>query len=538
VNLAYDNSGRLNTLTLARGVTTYNYSQSTGQLGSITAPDGGGLFYGYSGSLLTTTAWNGQVAGTVARAYNNDLRVTSLSVNGVATTFSYDADTLLTQAGDLTLTRDPSNGVITATALGNQRVTLSYNGFWELTGTTASYNTTLLLGHKYNRDQLGRITQKVETLGGADTTVDYVYDLAGRLAQVKQNGTTTATYTYDSNSNRLSVDSSGGMTNASYDSQDRLIQYGSVTYTYSAAGELQSKRAGTQLTTYEYDEVGNLLSVRLPDDTLITYVIDGQNRRIGKKVGGSLLKGFLYQDQLRLVAELDGHNIVVSRFIYGSRSNAPDYMIKNGATYRLVHDQLGSPRLVVDVATGAIVQRLDYDEFGQVTQDTKPGFQPFGFAGGLYDPDTKLVRFGLRDYDAETGRWAAKDPLRFDGGDANLYGYALSDPVNRIDPSGQAPSVWGKVLDTWRYLELLWDLFHGKPKLPPKPPPPPPPVQPPEPIGPPPPPEAPPCSSGGIVGEVGGYLTVIGSRFVSILPPIPVCLLPNHQASPECGGGA
>jgi len=42
---------------------------------------------------------------------------------------------------------------------------------------------------------------------------------------------------------------------------------------------------------------------------------------------------------------------------------------------------------------------------GNVINDTNPGFQPFGFAGGLYDPDTRLTRFGVRDYDAETGRW-------------------------------------------------------------------------------------------------------------------------------------
>jgi len=35
---------------------------------------------------------------------------------------------------------------------------------------------------------------------------------------------------------------------------------------------------------------------------------------------------------------------------------------------------------------------------------TSTGFQPFGFAGGLYDRDTNLVRFGARDYDPETGR--------------------------------------------------------------------------------------------------------------------------------------
>ena len=68
--------------------------------------------------------------------------------------------------------------------------------------------------------------------------------------------------------------------------------------------------------------------------------------------------------------------------------------------------------------------------------DTNPGFQPFGFAGGLYDPDTKLVRFGARDYDAQTGRWTTKDPIWFAGGQANLYAYVHSDPLNRTDASG------------------------------------------------------------------------------------------------------
>jgi len=54
----------------------------------------------------------------------------------------------------------------------------------------------------------------------------------------------------------------------------------------------------------------------------------------------------------------------------------------------------------------------------------------------LYDEATKLTRFGARDYDAETGRWTSKDPIRFSGGDMNLYGYVVQDPVNRIDPEG------------------------------------------------------------------------------------------------------
>jgi RHS repeat-associated protein len=55
--------------------------------------------------------------------------------------------------------------------------------------------------------------------------------------------------------------------------------------------------------------------------------------------------------------------------------------------------------LIVNVATGSVVEEIDYDEFGNVTNDTAGGLTPFGFAGGLYDRDTGFVRFGARDYD-------------------------------------------------------------------------------------------------------------------------------------------
>jgi RHS repeat-associated protein len=135
----------------------------------------------------------------------------------------------------------------------------------------------------------------------------------------------------------------------------------------------------------------------------------------------------------------------VARFVYGERVNVPELMVRGGATYRLLTDAIGSVRLVVDVATGTVAQRMDYDEFGRVVLDTSPGFTPFGVAGGLYDPDTGLVRFGARDYDPEVGRWTAKDPLLFDGGDTNLYGYAHGDPVNRTDPTGRQDTTWGQI---------------------------------------------------------------------------------------------
>ena len=215
-----------------------------------------------------------------------------------------------------------------------------------------------------------------------------------------------------------------------------MTSYGGNTYQYTANGELTSKTNTEGTTGYSYDVLGNLTEVNLVDGTKITYVIDGANRRIGKKVNGTLTQGFLYQDSLNPVAELDGSGNVVSRFVYGTRGNVPDYMVKGGVTYRIIADHLGSVRLVVNTSTGDIVQKMEYDEFGKVTQDTNPGFQPFGFAGGLYDEDTGLVLFGFRDYDPETGRWTRKDPIGFNGGDCNLYGYVLNDSINKLDIFG------------------------------------------------------------------------------------------------------
>ena len=358
-------------------------------------------------------------------------------MNGLSVGLTYDADDLIVGAGALTLSRSAQNGLITGTALGNVRDTWTYDAFAAPIGYNASFNTTAIFAEALTRDKAGRITQKSETIGGATSTFSYNYDPSGRLVSVSRNGVVVSTYAYDVNGNRSSITTSGGTINGAYDNQDRLVQYGPTAYTYTANGDLATRTISTQTTRYTYDALGNLTTVALPDGRSLTYLVDGRNRRIGKLVNGVLAKGYLYQDGLKPIAEVDGNSTVISRFVYASRINVPEYMIKGGVIYRIVVDHLGSPRLVVDVASGSVAQRLDYDEFGSVLTDTNPGFQPFGFAGGLYDQDTKLVRFGARDYDATNGRWTAKDPLLFAAGVANLYTYALNDPVSVSDPTGR-----------------------------------------------------------------------------------------------------
>jgi RHS repeat-associated protein len=293
------------------------------------------------------------------------------------------------------------------------------------------------------------------------TTRSYGYgdsaNAAGWLSSVTVSGSAAAsrTYEYDDNApggngNRtLERDGTGAaLAGASYDDQDRLLTYGAYTYSHTAAGEqsLRVSPGDTLMTTY--DALGNLVRAKLapatysaqPDTplvgTVITYRIDGENRRVQKLVNGTPVQGWLYRDGLAPVAELDGTGAVVNRYVYGTQSYTPDLILRADGAYRVVTDQLGSIRAVVNVATGAVAQRIEYDAWGVQTLNTATEFQGLGYAGGLTDQDTKLVRFGARDYDPSVGLWTAKDPLDMEGHSTNLYRYSWNQPTALIDPAG------------------------------------------------------------------------------------------------------
>jgi RHS repeat-associated protein len=210
---------------------------------------------------------------------------------------------------------------------------------------------------------------------------------------------------------------------------------GTDIYQYDLDGFLTSKTDGTDVTQYDYSSRGELLSVALPNGTFIEYVHDPLGRRIAKKVDSVIVEKYLWQGLTRLLAIYDGSDNLLQRFEYAD-ARMPVAMISDSYTYYLTYDQVGSLRIVAD-ASGNVVKNIDYDSFGNVISDSDPSFEvPFGFAGGLHDRDTGLVRFGYRDYDPDIGRWTAKDPIGFDGGDTDLYGYCINDPINLIDPYG------------------------------------------------------------------------------------------------------
>ncbi len=430
LSFSYDGAGRLETITGPQRQITYAY-RGTGTVDRITAP-GGSLAFTYDGSHVTGINTDGPIASSLSWAYNADLAPVSESVGGTSVAFGYDNDGLLVRSGDLVLTRDANNGTVKTASIGKLAETYQYNSHGELQEYAVTFDGTPLTSYTYGRDGAGRIT----TITRPGSLTGFAYDAAGRLQTASAGVVASSEYTYDKNGNRRSRTRSGGIVDeGTYDEQDRLIAYGDTTYTYMPNGELETSTTGGATTSFGYDSFGNLRTVGIPG-MAIEYLVDAVNRRVGKKVNGSLTRGWVYADGYRIVAEVDAAGTVVSRFVYGTRANVPDYLVRGGETFRIIANHVGSPELVVNIATGVVVQRIEYDEFGSVLSDTNPGFQPFGFAGGLYDRDTGFVRFGARDYDARTGRWTTKDPLGFGGGDANLYAYVHGDPVNMIDPSG------------------------------------------------------------------------------------------------------
>jgi RHS repeat-associated protein len=455
-----DAAGRMASVTTPRTTIQAGYHPTSGRLASLADSAGASLAFTYDGPLVKSVNWTGPVSGQVQYTYDSDFRLSTLNIAGQSFAFGYDPDGLLTSAGSLVLTRNPATGFLAGTMLagagGTVSTTVVYNEYGEPSLLSASWDQVPLYSQSLERDHAGRVQHVVETVQGESHTYVYQYDLGGRLSSVVVDGIVRSEYGYNANGSRTSAKLEDNSVTATYDAQDRLSTYGDATYIFGPNGDLQQrKRAGEANSThYVYDAAGNLVAAMLSDGTQIEYIIDAQNRRIGKKANGTLTRGFIYDGQFRIVAELDGNNAVVSRFIYATQKQSPDYLIKDGVTYGIVKNHLGSVRLVINTSNGAVAQRRDYDEWGNTTLDTNPGFQPFGFAGGLNDLDTQIVRFGSRDYDSEVGRWTHKDSIGFEGETTNLYEYVENRPLDFIDMEGTSAVIPMDSIDDWIMLPV------------------------------------------------------------------------------------
>lgn len=439
----YDEAGRLAAHAYPGGGEVYQYGGPMGgaMLTGIHSSNGVSLSYTYDGSIMLEEIWSGPVTGSVSRRYDNNLWVTNLLVNGTEiATFEYDADGLPSRVGPLQVFHDEINGLVTGTVFGLVTDASAYNNFGELTRYRVDIGSSNLYEAAFQRDGLGRVTNEIIQMDGTSITNIYAYDAQSRYLRVTTNGTTRQ-WLFDADGNITNVVHDGySIATASYDAEDRIERWQTNTYRFTARGTLATAEVDTVTTVFDYDARSALLGLTRSSGSItnLSYLIDGKGRRIARTANGVRTHGYLYSDTIHPVAILNPDNSIAATLIYQPLASTPSFMTAGTNLYRIISDRLGSPLYVIDSATGVIVQRQTYDVWGRVTSDSSPLFQPLGFAGGLYDPASGLVRFGARDYDSSVGRWTTKDPLLSHKTSMNLYRYCNNDPVNRIDAMGLA----------------------------------------------------------------------------------------------------
>lgn len=313
-------------------------------------------------------------------------------------------------------------------------VNINHDSLGRVSGRSHTVNGHNIYSIQLAYDSRGNISGKTETVSGLQTTWAYTYDADGQLTGAKKNGADAEIFVYDINGNRTSYEQAGEWkVLADYDRQDRLTRMGGAIYQFNADGQLTQRGPDAFL----YSATGELLQATVAGQT-ITYSYDGMGRRVAKTDGAGTWQ-YLYGDlnnPFQLTAMRDPAG-TLSYYYYDG--NGLLLAFDKGATrYYVATDQVGTPKVVTDTS-GTVVKLMEYDSFGRAVFDSNQAFElPVGFAGGINDAKTGLVRFGYRDYEPITGRWTAKDPIFFAGGQGNLFGYVQNNPVNWVDPKGLA----------------------------------------------------------------------------------------------------
>jgi len=438
ISTTYTN-GRVTSIQTPEGTTNYTYSCQSNLASTTKGSES--LNYSYDGTLLTQITQQGLLNQTLNYSYNNDFLISSFSYAGATQNYSYNQDNEPIQIGDYNISKS-ANGRIKTVTNGTYTQTTKLNQYAELKKQEDNLFKVIL-----TRNKNGQIKKKVEKLQGSPRVVyRYTYDNRGRLIKVKKGNQVVEKYIYDSNGNRVKTTSKlRGVINEvqTYNSDDQIRLIGAVEQSYNDDGYLVEKKLPNgDIYSFEYGTLGELKKVITPTKT-IEYLHNANNQRVAKKVDGVIVEKYLWANLTTLLAVYDANDTLVQRFEYAD-GRMPISMTQNGEKYYLHYDQVESLRAVSD-SSHNIIKEVVYDSYGNILSDSNSSFKvPFGFAGGLYDSDTKLTRFGYRDYDAYTGKWTAKDPILFNGGDSNLYGYVLGDPVDFVDLNGlvSASIIW------------------------------------------------------------------------------------------------
>ncbi len=328
---------------------------------------------------------------------------------------------------------------------GNKTVTYTYDEAGRLKTVTDLLNRTTT----YTYDAAGNLKTIVRPNG---TSVTYTYDQASRLTGIldkKLDNTVICEYTYqlDRVGNHTQMDVTQPLTASptatdvdfSYDRGNRILSDTATTFTHENTGTRKTSTTGGSTTTCSWDYENRLTGINSPTET-ITYQYDGLGNRIARIKDGATKKYVLdlTGGMSRVVAETDASGTITAYYVYGlgliSRISATEEQ-------RFYHfNHRGDTVAMTDMAE-TVTDKYAYDSFGRLlASDPIIPAQPFTYVGqyGVMDEGNDIYFMRARFYDAARGRFISKDPIGFEGGDWNLYGYALNSPLNNIDPNGQS----------------------------------------------------------------------------------------------------
>jgi len=387
-----------------------------------------GITYEYDGALLEKLSYSGTTNAAFSYEYNNNFFPIKMTVNSgsdaITVNYEYDDDGFQTAIGSFDMVREGPLGATDQIGDGNLILKLSYDKYGDVIGRDYVVNGLSVYKYMLQKNSVGLTTQKSETVSGTSEVFDYTYDADGQLKTVMQGTTTLEDYNYDVNRNRLAR-------NSTYDQQDRITALDGATYQVNVDGFLQ-KRGND---TFTYSERGELLSIDI-SGSKIDYEYDGLARRITRTDSNGSYEYF-YGNPANpfLVTAVRGPSGVFSLYYYDEQGLL--YAMDRAASrYYIAVDQVGSPKVIIDT-TGTVTKSFEFDSYGQLLSESNPSFEfPFGFAGGLRDKLTGLVRFGYRDYNPDSGRWTARDPVLYQSGQLNHYVYVGNNPIDFRDPLG------------------------------------------------------------------------------------------------------
>lgn len=421
----YDGSGKLLSVETPAGDYLRSYDGAQ-RLVSWSSPRGPAVQLFYAGSPFPERL---ETDSGIAREYGYDSRGMRVAVSDTmgAFAFRYDAGSRPTGVDF------PGGAAIDQSLDAVGRVTrLRYEG-----PTGAG-----LAAFDYTYDAQGRLAS--ESWDGVSAS--YAYDAMGQLLGAQRSGAAgswTLALEYDGDGNLVRRVEDGAERRLQYDIDGHLVTDGPFQLVWNGNGRLEERIGPDGRERFGWDSQGRLVAYERTgsDPTTVEYGYSPDGLLELRRQDG-VTELFTWDREGPLatlieIAETTGQRY--RRYLYHGLQAVAE-QDESGAVVHHVRDRLGSLRLRVS-ADGTVLERFDYGPFGERLEGSA---SPVGYTGGYTDVATGFVFLRSRWYAPDHARFLSRDSapiLDDDPRSANRYSYAFNDPLNRIDLTGQAPTL-------------------------------------------------------------------------------------------------